>query len=117
MEAVLRRYGTKAGEKKETEPLIFKNLILDTNAGTAQVCGETLTLTSKEYAILSLMLKNSTKLWSKVELFERVWGEDFISDDNTIKVHMSNIRQKLKKLDPETEYIETLWGMGYRLVT
>ena len=63
------------------------------------------------------MLKNPAKLWSKANLFESVWGENYLSDDNTVKVHMSNIRSKLKKLDPDNEYIETVWGMGYRLVT
>ena len=62
------------------------------------------------------MLRNPAKLWSKVNLFESVWGENYLTDDNTVKVHMSNIRSKLKKLDPENEYIETVWGMGYRLL-
>ena len=76
-----------------------------------------MTLTSKEFAILELMLNNPTKLYSKANLFESVWGESYFNDDSTVKVHMSNIRNKLKKLDPDVEYIETVWGMGYRLVT
>ena len=75
-----------------------------------------MTLTVKEFSILELMLKNPQKLWSKANIFESVWGENYLSDDNTVKVHMSNIRSKLKKLDPDTEYIETVWGMGYRLI-
>ena len=117
VEAVLRRYEGNAAKPEESKVLTYKNLSLDLAAGAAKVCSKTLTLTSKEFAILELMLKNSTKLWSKANLFESVWGENFITDDNTVKVHMSNIRQKLKKLDPDNEYIETVWGMGYRLVT
>ena len=117
VEAVLRRYDGNRACAKETKPLTFKNLTLDITAGTASVCGETLTLTSKEFAILELMLGNPRKLWSKSNLFESVWGENYLSDDNTVKVHMSNIRSKLKKLDPDSEYIETVWGMGYRLLT
>ena len=75
-----------------------------------------MTLTVKEFSILELMLKNPHKLWSKANIFESVWGENYLSDDNTVKVHMSNIRSKLKKLDSDTEYIETVWGMGYRLI-
>ena len=65
---------------------------------------------------VELMLGNPTKLWSKANIFQSVWGEDYLSDDNTVKVHMSNIRSKLKSLDSGSEYIETVWGMGYRLI-
>ena len=114
-EAVLRRSG--GGDKADTDECFFsyKNLTLDLNSGTAKVCGRELTLTVKEFAILALMLKNPAKIWSKSNLFESVWGEAYLSDDNTVKVHMSNIRSKIKKHDPDNEYIETVWGMGYRL--
>ena len=117
VEAVLRRYDGNSRKQEEAQVLTYKNLSLNLTAGTANVCGSTLTLTSKEFAILELMLKNPSKLWSKANLFESVWGENYLTDDNTIKVHMSNVRSKLKKLDPDNEYIETVWGMGYRLVT
>lgn len=115
VEAVLRRYD-KNEAVTEGKTLHYKGLSLDIDAGTANVCGEALVLTGKEFAILELMLSNQGKLWSKANLFESVWGEDYLSDDKTVKVHMSNIRTKLKKLDPNTEYIETVWGMGYRLL-
>ncbi|MCR4645326.1 MAG: response regulator transcription factor [Oscillospiraceae bacterium] len=114
VEAVLRRYAGTS-RQQHTKPLTYKNLTLDTTAGTASVSGAPLSLTSKEFAILALMLEHPQKLWSKANLFESIWGEAYLSDDNTIKVHMSNIRSKLKKLDPDQEYIETVWGMGYRL--
>ena len=117
VEAVLRRYAGNARTDAEPPILTCKNLTLDLTTGTAAVCGNMLTLTGKEFAILKLMLNHPAKLWSKANLFESVWGENYLSDDNTIKVHMSNIRSKLKKLDPDNDYIETVWGMGYRLVT
>ncbi len=116
VEAVLRRYDAKSAQD-EVKLLICKNLTLDVTAGTVTVCGSVMSLTSKEFSILELMLQSPRKLWSKANLFESVWGESYISDDKTVKVHMSNIRQKLKKLDPDNEYIETVWGMGYRLIT
>ncbi len=117
VEAVLRRYEGNASKNDEPKSLTYKKLTLDLTSGTANVCGNTLTLTVKEFAILVLMLKTPAKLWSKANLFESVWGENYLSDDSTVKVHMSNIRSKLKKLDPDNDYIETVWGMGYRLVT
>ena len=116
VEAVLRRYEGNNSRSQENQKLQFKNLTLDLTSGIASVCEKNMTLTVKEFSILELMLKNPQKLWSKANIFESVWGENYLSDDNTVKVHMSNIRSKLKKLDPDTEYIETVWGMGYRLI-
>lgn len=116
VEAVLRRYEGNNSRSQENQKLQFKNLTLDLTSGIASVCGKNMTLTVKEFSILELMLKNPHKLWSKSNIFESVWGENYLSDDNTVKVHMSNIRSKLKKLDSDTEYIETVWGMGYRLI-
>lgn len=120
VEAVLRRYSgnnEKISEKDELQVLCFKCLSLNLTSGFATVNGNNLVLTSKEFAILEFMLKNPTKLFSKANLFENIWNEPYLRDDNTIKVHMSNIRAKLKKFDPDNEYIETVWGMGYRLAT
>ena len=66
---------------------------------------------------MELMLNHPQKLFSKANIFESIWGEPYFDNDKTIKVHMSNIRSKLKQHDPDTEYIETVWGMGYRLAT
>lgn len=117
IEAVLRRSGGGDSTDTEEKILTLKNLTLNLNSGTAEVCGKAITLTVKEFAILVLMLKNPSKIWSKANLFESVWGEAYLSDDNTVKVHMSNIRAKIKKQDPDNEYIETVWGMGYRLLS
>lgn len=116
IEAVLRRSTgrCKATEETEAVELLFKNMRLDTVQKAAYVKEQPLVLTSKEYAILELMLRNPKKLFSKANLFESVWDEVYYSEDNTIKVHMSNLRNKMKQYDEE-EYIETIWGMGYRL--
>lgn len=111
-EAVLRRTG--AGARTERK-LRYKGLVLDRESGTASVCGQPLSLTAKEYAILELMLANPTKLFSRANLFESVWNEPYFGEDSTVKVHMSNIRGKLRQLDPEETYIENVWGMGYKL--
>ncbi len=119
VEAVLRRTAGSAGmtgqgtakEKK----IVHKNLEMDTDAVRVEVKGQEITLTSKEYAILELLLRNPDKMFSKSNIYESVWEEGYIYDDNTLMVHISNLRNKLKDVDPEEEYIETIWGMGYRL--
>lgn len=114
IEAVLRRVG-RMPDDNSNKILEHKDLVMDCDSKTVTVNKNILVLTGKEYAILYLMLKNKTKLFSKANLFESVWNEPYFNSDNTLKVHMSNLRNKIKQYAPDDEYIETVWGMGYRL--
>ncbi|PHV70800.1 DNA-binding response regulator [Sporanaerobium hydrogeniformans] len=110
----LRRRKVAIIEPKNSQ-LIHKNICLDRDTKEVSVGGITITLTVREYGILELLLTYPKKIFSKANLFESVWGEDYMGDDNTVNVHMSNLRNKLGKNNPNEEYIETIWGMGYRL--
>lgn len=110
----LRRYRMMVNPSKQKE-LRHKDLYIDTEAKLVQVSNLELTLTAREYAILELLLSSPKKIFTKANVFESVWKEDFRGDDNTINVHMSNVRNKLAKANPNEEYIETIWGMGYPL--
>ena len=99
-----------AGEKK----LTLGKLILDPESREAEVDGKPLTLTAREFDILALLLRHPNKVFTRQNLFEIVWGEDYLGDDNTMNVHVSNLRSKLQKLDPEGEYIATVWGVGFK---
>ena len=121
VEAVLKRTAYRAGagenlkqEQKSGQSYSYKNLVLDDQAKIVRVNGNKLDLTVKEYGILKLLLENPKKLFSKANLFESVWNETYYPEDNALKVHMSNLRTKIKKYD-DREYIETVWGMGYKL--
>lgn len=120
MEVVLRRSHTdaiqtesEAGEKQ----LTFKNLVLDIGGKCATMKGKPLALTAKELAILQLFLEYPNKTFSKANIYEAIWQDTYYYEDNTLNVHMSNLRNKLKKADESTEYIDTVWGIGYRLAT
>lgn len=78
--------------------------------------GVNLTLTAKEMALLLLFLQHPEKTYTKANLYEAVWNEVYYYEDNTINVHISNLRSKLKKQTGQ-DYIETVWGIGYRLKT
>lgn len=114
IDALLRR-STQVYETSMSNELIHKDIVIDLEAKTVVVNGATLTLTSREYAILVLLMESPKKVFSKPNLFESVWKEPFHGDDNTVNVHMSNLRNKLGKANPNEDYIETIWGMGYRL--
>ena len=112
IEAVLRRTADKGSDGVM---LTYKNLSLDKTKKEICVSGKVLSFAQKEYSIMELLMENRERLFSKSEIFEAVWKERYLDDDNLIKVHMSNIRSKLKAADPDNDYIETVWGMGYRL--
>lgn len=90
-------------------------LEFDEENGTVRIDGKEVDLTQKEYCILRIMIQNPAKVFTKANLYETVWNEEYTGDDNTIKAHMSNLRNKLKKAGDEFDYIETVWGLGYRM--
>ena len=111
IEAVLRRVGS--GNVPLT--LEYKNLKLDKEAKRVFIDQNEIICTGMEYSILEIMLENPNKVFSKRNLFESLTGDEYLSDDNTMNVHMSNLRKKIARVTEES-YIETVYGMGYRLV-
>lgn len=109
IEAVLRRF-----EGSSDTSLKHKDMRLDTDSKRIFIGENELVCTAMEYQILELMLGNPNKIFSKRNLFESVTGEDYMSEENTMNVHMSNLRKKISKLTDEP-YIDTVYGMGYRM--
>ena len=95
--------------------LKYKDLTLNTETKRTAINEIEIDLTAKEYSILELLLTHNGKVFTKANLYESIWGEDYLGDDNAVKAHISNIRSKLKSANPHEEYIETVWGLGYRL--
>lgn len=118
IEVVLRRSNTQM-QNMESEngkkQLAYNNLVLHVDEKYATMNGTALSLTAKELAILQLFLEYPNKTFSKANIYEAIWHETYYYEDNTLNVHMSNLRSKLKKADNGKEYIETVWGIGYRL--
>ncbi|KGK90191.1 response regulator transcription factor [Clostridium sp. HMP27] len=114
IDSLLRRYKQVIGHDSGNV-LKHKDIRLDLESKIVTVKDTVVTLTAREYKILLLLMQSPKKIFTKSNIFESVWGEDFLGDDNTINVHMSNLRHKLSEVNPEVEYIETIWGMGYRL--
>ncbi|HLU23266.1 MAG TPA: response regulator transcription factor [Bacillaceae bacterium] len=113
IESVLRRY--KRSNEMPKQVLTYKDIEIDLDAKTVFVNNKHISLTVREYAILELLMSSPKKIFSKSNVFESVWKEPFYGDENTINVHMSNLRSKLANANRGEEYIETIWGMGYRM--
>lgn len=112
----LRRYlEFSTGEEKKTNILVYKDISLNTESKEVKVGQTLITLTAREFDILELLLKNPSKVYSKSNIFESIWEEEFLGEYNTINVHVSRLRTKLCNAGDGKDYIETVWGMGYRL--
>lgn len=76
--------------------------------------GEGVDLTRHEFLIMELLIRNPKRVFTKQMIYEYAWGEEYLAEDKTINVHISNIRAKLKKSGTDS-YIQTVWGMGFKL--
>ena len=114
--SALRRYGRgkKQAAVTKEQALSYKNLKIDPEAREVTVCEKPLSLTAHEYDILCLLVQNPGKVYSRESLYELIWQGSYLGEDNTINVHVSNLRKKIAVLD-ETEYIKTVWGIGFKM--
>lgn len=108
---------TKAGiqERQGSGRLEFRDMVLTRSTFEVSIGGRVLPkITKQEFAILELLLKNPKQVFSKEDIFEYAWDEPYMGETKTLDVHISNIRKKIKTITSD-EYIETIWGIGYRL--
>ncbi len=115
IEVVLRRSG--AGEnitENEENVISAGQLLLYPDENRVEYAGKNISLTAKELQILRLLMEQPMKTFTKANLYESVWQDIYYYEDNTINVHVSNLRSKLKKATGK-DYIDTVWGIGYRL--
>lgn len=112
IEALLRRHSTTM---EGTRYLKFKDVTIDRHTLEVTVGDTPIILTKREYLILELLMSNPKKVYTKNNIFESVWNEQFLGEDNAVNVHISNIRAKLAKVNPEEKYIQTVWGIGFKM--
>ena len=114
VEVQIRRTETGCAEEKRRR-LTYQEMELDRENFTVKVEKTELPhIIKQEFSILELLLKHPKKVFSKEEMFEYAWKEQYMGETKTLDVHISNIRKKIKAVT-DKEYIETVWGIGYRL--
>ena len=113
VEAQLRRY-KQFDREGGGAVLVHGDLTLDKEGVHVTAAGQTVALTAREFHILTLLMEHPKKVFTREQLYEQVWGGEYCGDDNTVNVHISNLRSKLAKASPK-EYIKTIWGLGFKL--
>ena len=114
----LRRFyqlNTENPNREESYILKVGDLSLDTQTLVLKKKGEEVLLTPMEYKILALLMKKPGTIYTKVQIYESTSGEYFESDDNTIMVHISNLRDKIEDNPKNPRYIKTIRGVGYKI--
>jgi len=115
VEAQLRRYMIFSNKSNSENILKYKDLTLNSESVEALVKGENINITPREFHILEMLMSYPNKVFTKANIFETVWNDEFMGDDNTVNVHVSNLRSKIAKIDSHSEYIHTVWGIGYKM--
>lgn len=104
----------KGNDKSSSEIISHGGLEINTSSHRVLVYGKEIQMTSKEYSVLLLLASNPNVVFTKEHIFDKIWGDEFYGDTATIPVHIQRIRKKIEKDPSNPEFIETLWGTGYR---
>ena len=112
VKAILRRVNPSPnGDKNKI--VMSGNIVLDYNFRRLQINDKTIELTSKEFDLLELFLRNPGKVYTRENLLDIAWGFDYPGDVRTVDVHIRRLREKIEENPAEPKYIRTKWGVGY----
>ncbi len=115
VKAHLNRYERLVGSIQKKNDLIeIRGIQIDKTARRVWVDNEEKAFTSKEFDLLAFLAENPNRVFSKEELFREIWDMDSIGDIATVTVHIKKIREKIEYDSANPQYIETIWGVGYR---
>lgn len=114
VKAQLRRY-VYYNEDKQKSILQHGELKLDTSNYKVFKQNKELNLTPKEFELLKFFLSNPDRVFTKAQIFNNVWEDDYVNDDNTVMVHVKRLRNKIEDNPNDPKHIVTVWGIGYKL--
>lgn len=115
VKAHLARYERLIGDSaRENEVIEIRGLKIDKTARRVYVNNEERNFTTKEFDLLTFLAENPNRVYTKEELFQKIWDMDSIGDIATVTVHIKKIREKVEFNTSKPQYIETIWGVGYR---
>lgn len=106
---------SKIDKKQEKNIICIGDLKVDLNNFSVVKDDENIKLTSKEFDILKLFITSPNRVFTKAQIYNLIWHDDYFGDDNVINVHMRRLREKIEDNPSDPKYIKTLWGIGYKL--
>ncbi|NFL54758.1 response regulator transcription factor [Clostridium botulinum] len=112
--AILKRVSTSVAEENK-DIIKVKDLELNLKEHTLYKEKNEIKLTPKEFDILFLLARNKGRIFPSSEIYERVWGQEFLENDNSLLTHIRNLREKLNDTVKNSKYIKTVWGVGYKI--
>jgi len=111
MKAIIRRSSGSDLEAKKETTVTFEGLVIEFDSRNTYVNGNIVTLTPKEYSLLTFFAKNPNRVFSREQLLNEVWGYDFFGDDRTVDTHIKMLRESISEY---RKFIITVWGTGYK---
>jgi DNA-binding response OmpR family regulator len=115
MDNLIDRFALLHGKRQTNTTLLFENLKVVTEKCIVCKNNEPIALTAKEYKLLCLFMRNPNRVFTKKQIYQSVWEETFMYDDNTIMTLIRRLRKKIEDNSVDPQYIQTVWGIGYRL--
>jgi DNA-binding response OmpR family regulator len=109
------RLKNKFGEKPKNDNLVIRGLEIRKDSRQVFINEKEVNLPQKEFELLLYLAENPNKVFGREELFEKIWGMDSLGESSTVTVHIGRIREKIESSPSNPQYIETVWGAGYRL--
>jgi len=118
IKAMLRRFLVLGSESRSDEQSLiqFKGLTIDLKTYTVTAGGQEISLTAKEFELLKFFASNPGQVFTKTQLFRNAWSDQYIEDDNTVMVHIRRLRKKIEPDPSDPQFIQTVWGIGYKFV-
>ena len=113
IKAITRRTSKAAKQKKDESVINVLDMTLDTDSKRLHIAGKEINLTSKEFDVLELLVKNPDKVYSREKLLGLVWGSQYPGDVRTVDVHIRRLREKIELNPSVPKYVHTKWGVGY----
>ncbi len=118
VQAAIRRatlYAETDSKPAKPPVLNYQDLVLNLYSFSVKVKGNNVPLTSKEFHILKLLMTNHSRVFTKEQIYQLIWEDDYYGNENVINVHIRRLREKIEVDPSNPQYIRTIWGIGYKL--
>ncbi|MFJ7648615.1 response regulator transcription factor [Lysinibacillus sp. NPDC097279] len=116
VKAAIRRATQYSSPTEEAKGIVaIGNLVIDVVNFSVEKDQQQVKLTSKEFAILKLFITNRNRVFTKQQIYQLIWNDEYYGDENIINVHIRRLREKIEDDPSNPQYIKTLWGIGYKL--